>query len=110
MAETLGECPAGEFDPVESRRPGIRDETIPTPPPVDPNVAPRPKNGFRSGFRLAILLAVLALLIYVFAPQLSNAVPALAGPLAAFVDTVNSGRTALSDMMQNLATSLPEEG
>ncbi|MEO1139635.1 MAG: zinc-ribbon domain-containing protein [Pseudomonadota bacterium] len=76
------------------------------------SVAPvtRPKkNSFRSGFRLAIVLAVLALLLYVFAPQIANTVPALADPMIAYVEQVNAGRAALGDIMQNLAASLSED-
>ena len=68
-----------------------------------------PKSGFRTGFRLAILLIFLALLLYIFAPKLAEAVPALAGPLGQYTDMVNSGRTALDGMLTNFASSLSEE-
>ena len=72
-------------------------------------VAPR-KGGFRSGFRLAVVLAVLALLLYVFAPQLSGAVPQLADPLTGYVEMVNSWRAGLNDLIQGVAASLSESG
>lgn len=68
------------------------------------------KSGFRSGFRLAVIVAVLALLLYVFAPQLSGAVPQLADPLAGYVEMVNSWRAGLNDLIQDVATSLSEDG
>lgn len=68
------------------------------------------KSGFRSGFRLAVIVAVLALLLYVFAPQLSGAVPKLADPLAGYVEMVNSWRAGLNDLIQDVATSLSEDG
>lgn len=69
---------------------------------------PAEKRGFRSGFRLSLVLAVVALVIYVFAPSLVSTVPALNEPLAGYVDLVNSGRIALAEMVENLASSLGE--
>lgn len=70
--------------------------------------APARGGGFRSGFRLVIVLAVLGLLLYVFAPRLSEVVPALSGPLEAYVGAVNAGRTALADFVNDLAGSISE--
>jgi hypothetical protein len=87
-----------------------RDEPV-TPPGTDGSDAmpvPR-KSGFRSGFRTAILLAVLALLVYVFAPRIGAAIPALEAPLISYVDLINSGRTALSEMVTDFAGSLSED-
>lgn len=75
---------------------------------ADAGVSPR-KSGFRSGFRLAIVLAILALVLYVFAPQLSDAVPQMAGPLSGYVDMVNGWRVGLNDIIQNLASSLSQD-
>ena len=65
-------------------------------------------SGFRSGFRLVVVLAVLGLILYVFAPRLSEAVPALAEPLATYVSAVNDGRMALAQMVNDLAGSITE--
>ncbi|QFT91484.1 hypothetical protein FIU86_01405 [Roseovarius sp. THAF9] len=75
----------------------------------DTTVATR-KSGFRSGFRLAVILAVLGLLLYVFAPQLSGAVPQLADPLTGYVEMVNAWRAGLNDFIQGVAASLSEDG
>jgi len=69
---------------------------------VESDGAGETKGGFRSGFRLAVILVLLAVLIYVFAPKLAEAVPALADPLAAYVDAVNAGRGALSNWVSSL--------
>ncbi len=76
---------------------------------AEASVAPR-KSGFRSGFRFAVILAILGLLLYVFAPQLSGAVPQLADPLTGYVEMVNSWRAGLNDLIQGLASSLSEDG
>nr|WP_306127517.1 zinc-ribbon domain-containing protein [Roseovarius sp. MMSF_3350] len=76
---------------------------------ADDNTDASVKSGFRSGFRLAVVLAVLALVIYVFAPQLSDAVPQLAGPLTGYVEMVNGWRAGLNDLIQSMAASLSED-
>ncbi|MEM9128778.1 MAG: zinc-ribbon domain-containing protein [Pseudomonadota bacterium] len=57
------------------------------------------KSSFRLGFRIAIIVALLFLMAYIFAPKISNAVPNLAGPLTDYVETVNSARAALQQVM-----------
>ncbi len=77
---------------------------------ADPSaVATHQKSGFRTGFRLAIVLAVLALLLYIFAPQLGNAVPPLAEPMAQYQGMVDGWRAALDGVINNFASSLSEE-
>jgi predicted Zn finger-like uncharacterized protein len=63
------------------------------------------KSGFRRGFMTVILLAIIALLIYMFAPQISAAVPALEPALTSYVDTVNQGRLWLDLQLQGLLPS-----
>ena len=88
---------------------GKKEQPRPVAAASETTVAPR-KGGFRSGFRLAVVLAVLALLLYVFAPQLSGAVPQLADPLTGYVEMVNSWRAGLNDLIQGVAASLSESG
>ncbi|MEM6589695.1 MAG: zinc-ribbon domain-containing protein [Pseudomonadota bacterium] len=54
-----------------------------------------PRSGFARGMRLSILLFVLAAALYVFAPQLSGAVPALQEPLVGYTGLIDQGRAAL---------------
>lgn len=49
-------------------------------------------SGFRRGFLLMVLLMVLAICLYVYAPRLAAAVPALQGPLDAYVAVMNDLR------------------
>ena len=75
-------------------------------------VSPGP-GGFRRGFRLVILLAVIILLIYVFAPQIAQYVPALKAPLAAFVEMVNAARVWLDEqitMLMGLLDAMSSQG
>lgn len=87
---------------------GTKEDKRPASAEPDMTATPR-KSSFRSGFRLAVILAVFALVVYIFAPQLSGAVPQLADTLSGYVDTVNSWRSSLNDLIQNVASSLSEE-
>ena len=49
-------------------------------------------GGFARGFAFVILIAVVLAGLYVAAPKLAEAVPALADPLAAYVSAVDEGR------------------
>jgi len=67
------------------------------------------KSGFRTGFRLAVILALIGLLLYIFAPQLAETVPALAEPLTQFREMVDGWRSGLDGIINNFASSLSEE-
>lgn len=58
-----------------------------------------PRSGFARGMRLSILLFVLAAALYIFAPQLSAAVPALQEPLVGYTGLIDQGRTALQGVI-----------
>ncbi len=59
-------------------------------------------GGFRRGFLLIVMLAAALTLLYVFTPQISRAVPALAAVLGEYVETVNSARVWLDDQIASL--------
>lgn len=61
---------------------------------VEPDT--RRSGGFRRGFLLAILVFALALVVYIYAPQIAERVPQLAGPLDTFVAWVDGLRTVLN--------------
>ena len=60
------------------------------------------RSGFGRGLRMAILLALIATALYLFAPQLADAVPALADPLAAYVGAVDQMRTMLNEQVSGV--------
>ncbi|MCX7567249.1 zinc-ribbon domain-containing protein [Sulfitobacter sp. F26169L] len=77
---------------------------------VDPIIeAPthqRKRRGFRTGFLTVLLIFVVLLVIYILAPRLSAAVPALEGPLQSYVNAVDQGRVWLDDKVKSMLQSL----
>ncbi|WP_317056250.1 zinc-ribbon domain-containing protein [Roseovarius rhodophyticola] len=67
------------------------------------------KSGFRTGFRLAVILALIGLLVYIFAPQLAEAVPALSEPLMQYQNMVDGWRSGLDGVIKNFASSLSDQ-
>ncbi|AXI47783.1 hypothetical protein C1J03_18280 [Sulfitobacter sp. SK012] len=63
---------------------------------IDAPTHQRKKRGFRSGFMLIVLLALILSAIYLFAPQLSAAVPALEPTLTQYVALIDQGRVWLN--------------
>jgi len=69
-----------------------------------PEEIPEParRGGFGSGFRLALITFVLATVVYLSAPSLAEMIPAAEGPLARYVEAVNSARLQLNDLVARL--------
>ncbi|WP_281968399.1 zinc-ribbon domain-containing protein [Roseovarius nanhaiticus] len=57
-----------------------------------PEAEPHPRGGFGRGFFVAVLIALVALLVYLFAADLVNALPALRDVLADYVTWVDGLR------------------
>ena len=64
-----------------------------------PEAAPRPAGGFRRGFMVSLLIAIAALLVYIFAFQLADLMPALEGVLADYVVWVDGLRQWLDGQL-----------
>lgn len=60
----------------------------------------RKKRGFRTGFLVVLLLAVVLVCVYVFAPAIINAVPALENWMIRYVSAVDQGRVWLDVQLQ----------
>lgn len=63
-------------------------------------------GGFGRGFGAVVLLAAVLVALYVFAPQLAEAVPALAPALEAYVEAVNGARLWLDGQARGLMGAL----
>ncbi|PYE84670.1 zinc-ribbon domain-containing protein [Pseudoroseicyclus aestuarii] len=70
--------------------------------------AARSRRGFRLGFGLAVLWLALLTLVYVQAPRIASAVPALSAPLAGYAEAVDHGRLRLDTVVQDLMARLSE--
>ncbi|MEP1765694.1 MAG: zinc-ribbon domain-containing protein [Sulfitobacter sp.] len=77
---------------------------------VEPNIeAPtrqRRRRGFRTGFLTVMMIFIVLAVIYILAPRLAAAVPALEAPLVRYVATVDQGRVWLDTKVQSLLKSL----
>lgn len=69
--------------------------------PPDVTVAPAKRGGFRRGFLMMIVLAALVALLYAYAPQLGEAVPALKPTLDSYVVLIDQSRVWLDGMVQS---------
>lgn len=64
------------------------------------------RSSFRSGFLLVLTLAIIGSALYGSADALAEAVPALSGPLKAFVGLVDSLRLGLDGLMQSATAAI----
>lgn len=71
--------------------------------------AQRESRGFRSGFLMVMTLAIIGAVLYVIAPRLSGMVPALDGPLEAYVGVVDGLRLSLDGMMRSATVAINGE-
>ena len=59
-------------------------------------------GGFRRGFLLVVALAIVLMLLYIFAPQIARAVPALGDVMGEYVEVVNGARIWLNERIASL--------
>jgi predicted Zn finger-like uncharacterized protein len=62
----------------------------------------RPRGGFKRGFMYVVIVALVALAIYVFAPQISAAVPQVEPYLTSYAEWVDGLRILLDQKLQQL--------
>jgi predicted Zn finger-like uncharacterized protein len=72
---------------------------------LDADETPRP-GGFRRGFVSVMLLVILLAALYIAAPVIAARVPALAGPMAAYVDGVDATRIWLDGLARGITARL----
>ncbi len=127
VAPTVDRAPQPDMT-EESTRPSARRDLLPdveeinstlrpSDRPVDPDaeIEALPdliagRNSFRSGFLMMMALAIVGLVAYLAAPQLAQQVPALQGPLAAYVGFVDTMRSHLDGLMQTATTAINDGG
>lgn len=69
-------------------------------------VVVKKKRGFMSGFWTVMMILAILLVAYVFAPKISEMVPALEAPLTSYVETVDAGRLWLDAQMRSMLESM----
>ena len=67
------------------------------------------RKGFRRGFLTVLIIIAVFVLIYIFADQIADAVPALADTLKTYVDTIDVWRIWLDDKAQTMLLSIAAE-
>jgi predicted Zn finger-like uncharacterized protein len=83
-----------------------RQSGTPADPSPQTDDTPVRRSGFRRGFSLMVLLAVILWALYVFAPQIAQAVPQVDPYLSAFVAQIDTARSWLDGHVVRLLTWL----
>jgi hypothetical protein len=83
--------------------PGYEVNAAPLPPMPGPS---RGRGSFRAGFLLVVAVAILGLALYIVAPQIATAVPALKAPLDGYVAAVDAARVGLDDLLRSVIDRL----
>ena len=83
-----------DIDEINSSLTSIGSEEV-----VDDFAEPERRSGFGRGFVLMLLLALIAVLLYIYAPAISQKVPALAGAMETYVGLIDQTRAWLDSMV-----------
>jgi predicted nucleic acid-binding Zn-ribbon protein len=75
-------------------------------PEIEAPTHERQRRGFRTGFLTVLLVFAVFSALYILAPRLGAAVPALEGPLQAYIAMIDQGRIWLDARIQGLLQSL----
>ena len=68
------------------------------------------RSGFRRGFSLVLIIVAVLVAIYAYAGQIGSSVPALAGPLGNYVESVDQGRLWLDLRLQDVTQRINDGG
>ncbi|SMX43095.1 zinc-ribbon domain-containing protein [Octadecabacter ascidiaceicola] len=106
MMQQEAEAPRRELLPdIEEINSTLRPEAGPSEVMDEEYEEARTHSGFRRGFMLMVILALIALLVYIFAPQISAAVPQAEPVLTSYVEWVDGLRIWLDGKMQGFIDS-----
>ncbi|MEH6739557.1 MAG: zinc-ribbon domain-containing protein [Sulfitobacter sp.] len=75
-------------------------------PEIEAPTRQRKRRGFRTGFLTVLLIFIVLAAVYVLAPRLADAVPALKSPLQSYGSIVDQGRGWLDIKLQSMLKSL----
>ena len=85
---------------IEEINSTLRPDAVMNDAGTDANDMAPARSGFRRGFIMVVVVALIALAIYIFAPQISAAVPQAEPVLTSYVDWVNGLRLWLDGQVQ----------
>ncbi len=115
--------PAQGADPAADTKPSARRDLLPDVEEINSTLRPSdlpegegdglamppaaiPRNGFRAGFLTMISVALVGAAVYTLSGVLSNLIPGLAGPLAAYVGFIDGLRLSLDGVMQSATVAI----
>lgn len=87
-----------DIDDINASLTATSDREAPLPDTEARQVAKR-RSGFRTGFFTVLLVIAAVILVYLYAPQIAAAVPALEPALAAFVEWANGMRLGIDSLL-----------
>lgn len=95
-----------DIDEINSTlRGGLENASVPLSDIVEDPQEPE-RKGFRRGFVIALLIAAILALIYVYAPQISAAVPALSGLMESYASAVDQLRLGIDSQLQSATETM----
>jgi predicted Zn finger-like uncharacterized protein len=97
---------------IEEINSSLRSDAERTPAPDTPKEISKAKSrkSFRSGFFGVLLVLAILTAIYVFAPQISDMMPALAPSLNSYVETVDALRLWIDLKLQSMVNTMNTDG
>ena len=116
--------PATAEEPAADDRPAPRRDLLPDVEEINSTLRPsetgqedgvdgaaspvpvRSSGGFRGGFLTVMVAAIVAAAVYLAAPQIGSVVPALEGPLQAYVGQIDGLRLALDGLMRSATVAI----
>lgn len=75
-------------------------------PQIEAPTHQRKRRGFRTGFLTVLLVFIVLAVLYILAPRLAEAVPALKSPLQSYIEIVDQGRVWLDSKVQGMLETL----
>lgn len=88
---------------------GLENASVPLSDIVEDPEEPQ-RQGFRRGFLIAIIIALVLALIYIYAPQISETVPALSGALEGYAGGVDQLRLNIDSQLRSATDSMGGNG